>query len=57
MRVLNCGRFESFMKEGWKFHTAASTERVTSPVSEFLRSRTIGTTWVGAIEYDGFQSR
>ena len=57
MRVLNWGRFESFMNEGWKFHTAASTDLATSPVSLFCRSRTIGTTWVGAIEYCGTQSR
>ena len=45
------------MNEGWKFHTVASTDRVTSPVSLFCRSRTIGTTCVGAIEYCGTQSR
>src|SRR4051812_40190917 len=56
MRVLKLGRLESFMNAGWKFHTAASTRRRNSPVAGSARSRTIGTTCVGAIEKLGVHS-
>src|SRR6478752_1454433 len=48
MRVLNWGRLDSRMNDGWKFHTAGSSRRTNSPVSDFARSRTMGTMSVGA---------
>ncbi len=57
MRALKLGRPGLVRNGGLKSQTAGSMPRVTSPLSLCRRSRTIGTTSVGAIEYCGIQSR